>query len=156
MNPQNIPEPLSGSKRWVSFQIIPQPDKTNKKIPLTVKGSLARNDHPEDWSSLPEVLKAIDFSIGSYPAIALGVDYPLRVLDLDKCIDDKGNLSKLAQDIVTHAGDTYIEKSVSGRGLHVMMWKSTRVFPAHPAPGLEIYGGAPRFIVMTGNLWVPS
>ncbi|MCX6690816.1 MAG: hypothetical protein NTW33_01880 [Methanoregula sp.] len=153
MNAGNIPEPLAGSKRWVSFRIIPQPDGSIKKIPLKITGELARADHPEDWATLPEVLKVIAFGIGQYPAIALGFDFPLRVLDLDRCIDDEGNLSQLARDILSLAGDTYIEKSVSGRGLHVLVWKSGHNFPAHPTPGLEIYDGAPRFIVMTGDLW---
>ena len=153
MNTGAIPEPLVGSQRWLCFRVIPQPDGTIKKIPLTVTGRLARVDHPEDWSTFPEVLKAIDFGIGQYPAIALSADYPLRVLDLDGCFDDGGNLSPLAKDVLSRAKDTYIEKSVSGRGLHVLMWRSEHNFPAHPAPGLEVYGGAPRFIVMTGDVW---
>ena len=153
MNAGNIPEPLRGSKRWVCFQIIRQPDGSTKKIPLTIKGRLARNDRPEDWSTLPEVLKAINFSIGSYPAIALGADYPLRVLDLDDCLDNDGNPSQLAKDVLQVSKDCYIEKSVSGRGLHVIMWRGANKVPCHPCPGLEVYGGAPRFIVMTGDLW---
>jgi hypothetical protein len=105
-------------------------------------------------------MKAIDFSIGQYPAIALGSDYPLRVLDLDGCIgggtgDSSGDgiLSNLARNIITSAGNAYIERSVSRRGLHVLVWRSAREFPTHPIPGLEVYGGAPRFIVMTGDLW---
>lgn len=153
MNTGNIPEPLRGSKRWVSFQVIRQLDGSTKKIPLTVKGTFARNDHPEDWSTLPAVLKAIDFSIGQYPAIALGADYPLRVLDLDDCIDNRGNLSQLAKDVLRVSPGCYIEKSVSGRGLHIIVWASANKVPCHPCPGLEVYGGAPRFIIMTGDLW---
>ncbi len=156
MNPQNIPEPLAGSKRWVSFQVVRQPDGTTKKLPLKINGSPSRADHPEDWSTLPEVLKAIDFCIGSIPAIALGADFPLRVLDLDDCIDDQGNLSKLAKDVLAVSPGCYIEKSVSGRGLHILVWASANKVPCHPCLGLEVYGGAPRFIVMTGDLWVAT
>jgi primase-polymerase (primpol)-like protein len=149
----NIPEPLAGSKRWVCFRVVPQPDGSVKKTPLKTNGQLARSDHPEDWSTLPEVTTAIRFGIGQYPGLALGADYPLRVFDLDRCIDQDGTLSPLATDIVSRAGDTYIERSVSRRGLHVFVWKSEQDFPTHPAPGLEVYGGAPHFIVMTGDLW---
>ncbi len=151
----NIPEPLVGARRWVTFRVIPQPDGSLKKIPLTIRGSMARSDTPGDWCTLSEVRRAIQFDIGNAAAFALGEDYPLRVLDLDHCIDDRGNLSPLAVQIVSRAGDTYIEKSVSGHGLHVLVWRSENNYPTNPVPGLEIYGGAPRFIIMTGNLWGP-
>ena len=83
----NIPEPLRGARRWVVFRCTPQPDGSVKKIPLTVRGTLARCDNPIDWATLPEVLTAIEFCIGTHPAFVLGEDYPLRVLDLDHCIN---------------------------------------------------------------------
>ena len=116
---------------------------------------MARSTHRETGLPLSEVRRAIQFDIGNAAAFALGEDYPLRVLDLDHCIDDRGNLSPLAVQIVSRAGDTYIEKSVSGHGLHVLVWRSENNYPTNPFPGLEIYGGAPRFIIMTGNLWGP-
>ena len=155
MTPENIPEPLRGAHRWVVFKIIPQPDKSLRKIPVTIKGTMARSDNPSDWATLPEVLKAIQFGIGNAPAIALGEDYPLTVLDLDGCIDERGNLSPLAVKIVSRCENAYIERSVSGRGLHILMWSGERQYPCNPVSGLEIYGGAPRFIIMTGDLWCP-
>src|SRR5208282_3810443 len=110
----NIPEPLRGARRWVSFRIVKQLDGTLKKIPLTIRGTLARSDTPNDWSTLLEVVKAISYDIGEYPAFALGEDYPLRVLDLDNCIDAWGNLTPLAVRIVSRSEGAYIEKSVSG------------------------------------------
>ena len=100
----NIPEPLVGARRWVTFRVIPQPDGSLKKIPLTIRGSMARSDTPGDWCTLSEVRRAIQFDIGNAAAFALGEDYPLRVLDLDHCIDDRGNLSPLAVQIVSRAG----------------------------------------------------
>ena len=151
----NIPEPLKGTRRWVVFRCIPQPDGSVKKIPLTVRGTLARCDNPIDWATSPEVLTAIEFCIGTHPAFVLGEDYPLRVLDLDHCINDDGNLTPLAVRIVSRCEGAYIEKSVSGHGLHILVWASEKGFPTNPVPGLEIYGGVPRFIIMTGNLWNP-
>ena len=153
MNAANIPEPLRSSKRWVSFQIIPQPDGSVKKIPLTITGRLAKSDQKDDWDRLPYVLKAIDFGVGQYPAIALGDDYPLRVLDLDRCISDDGTLSQLARDVLAAAQGAYVERSVSGRGLHVLVWTSDVKLPCHPCPGLAVYGGSPRFVALTGDLW---
>jgi len=153
VNPENIPEPLRSSKRWVCFQVQPQPDGSTKKFPMTATGRPARSDHREDWYRLPDVLHAISFCIGQYPAIALGEDYPLRVLDLDDCILPDGSLSLLAQTILKLAPGAYVERSVSGRGLHVLVWTSNVRLPTHPCPGLEVYGGAPRFIIITGDLW---
>ena len=150
----NIPEPLKGARRWVVFRCIPQPDGSVKKIPLTVRDACPC-DNPIDWATSPEVLTAIEFCIGTHPAFVLGEDYPLRVLDLDHCINDDGNLTPLAVRIVSRCEGAYIEKSVSGHGLHILVWASEKGFPTNPVPGLEIYGGVPRFIIMTGNLWNP-
>ena len=155
MNLDNIPEPLRGSRRWVCFKIIRQPDGSLRKIPVTSKGSMARSDCPSDWATLQEVVQVIRFEVGQCPAIALGADYPLQVLDLDHCIDERGNLTPLAQKIVSRCEGSYIEKSVSGTGLHIVVWAGAQTYPTHPCPGLEIYGGVPRFIIMTGDLWNP-
>ena len=112
-------------------------DGSVKKIPLTVRGTLARCDNPIDWATLPEVLTAIEFCIGTHPAFVLGKDYPLRVLDLDHCISDDGNLTPLAVRIVSRCEGTYIEKSVSGHGLHILMWSSGRNTPRTRYPALK-------------------
>lgn len=122
------------------------------KFPLKINGAPARADHQEDWSTLKEILRAIEFDVGQYPAFALGIDHPLRVLDLDDCISE-GTLSPLAQNVLTASPGCYVERSVSGRGLHILVWASENKVPCHPIAGLEVYGGAPRFIVMTGDLW---
>ena len=114
----NIPEPLRGARRWVVFRCIPQPDGTIKKVPLTVRGTLARCDQPIDWSTLPEVLTAIEFCIGTHPAFVLGKDYPLRVLDLDHCIDPRGNLTPLAVRIVADARDIHRKVCIRSRSAY--------------------------------------
>jgi primase-polymerase (primpol)-like protein len=153
LNLANIPEPLAGARRWVLFKIIRQPDGSLKKIPVTIKGAMARSTSPTDWATLKEVALAVRFGVGHAPAIALGPDYPLQVLDLDHCLDARGNLTPLAQKIVSRSEGAYIERSVSGSGLHVLCWMSNNEYPCNPCPGLEVYGGAPRFIIMTGDLW---
>ena len=135
--------------------VHPSARRIVEKDPADRPGTLARCDNPIDWATLPEVLTAIEFCVGTHPAFVLGEDYPLRVLDLDHCINDDGNLTPLALRIVSRCEGAYIETSVSGTGLHILVWASEKEFPTNPVPGLEIYGGAPRFIIMTADLWNP-
>ena len=68
-------------------------------------------------ATLPEVLTAIEFCIGTHAAFVLGEDYPLRVLDLDHCIDPRREPDPAGSaDRLSRCEGTYIEKSVSGHG----------------------------------------
>lgn len=99
------------------------------------------------------MLKAIEFGIGNYPALALGPDYPLRFYDLDDCIGADGNTSKLASDILTAAPDTYVERSASGTGLHLLAWiGDATIANGKFCDGLEVYGQTSRFCIFTGDL----
>jgi hypothetical protein len=150
--PENIPEPLRGARRWVSVVVTPEPDGKLTKRPVTPRGDPAKSNDPSTWSSLPEVLAAIEHSVGHYPAVVIGPDYPLMLVDLDGCIGEDGGLSDLAAAAAAAAGDTYIECSASGRGLHILVWND-RPYPANPTPGLELYWGSPRLVMMTGALY---
>jgi hypothetical protein len=145
---ENIPAPLRDTRRWVVFKVY-----AGKKVPVTPDGREAKSNDPTTWSVLPNVLKAIEFGIGNYPALALGPDYPLRFYDLDDCIGAEGHTSKLATDILAAAPDTYVERSVSGTGIHLLAWIGDAVIAnGRFCDGLEVYGQSPRFCIFTGDL----
>lgn len=151
---ENFPAVIIDVKRWVVFKCIPQPGGKIKKIPLKINGDAARSDHKEDWSTLDEVIRAINFGVGHAAGIALGSDFAMWVLDLDGCLSGNGDLSPLAKDVLSRCQGYYIEYSISGEGLHVLYWDDPKTkYPCNPVPGLEVYGGAPRFILMTGNMY---
>lgn len=82
--------------------------------------------------------------------IVLHEDDGLFCVDPDKCIDEHGNLSPLAHEMLARFPGAYVETSVSGRGLHI--FGRARVADHHTrAPGFEAYSRR-RYIRLTGTL----
>jgi hypothetical protein len=159
LNPDAIPDNIREVPRWVVFKVY-----GGTKDPITPEGRKAKCNDPRTWRSFGECMAAITHDVGHYPALALDADYSLRFYDLDDCINDDGSLSPLAAQILAAAPNTYIERSVSGKGLHLMAWagegaprKRRVVGSATPngrvCDGLEVYGATPRFCIFTGDLY---
>jgi primase-polymerase (primpol)-like protein len=113
LNPDAVPEPIRGTRRWVVFK-----DFDDRKIPITPEGREAKCNDPRTWRSLAECMAAIEHGVGHYPALALDVNLRLRFFDLDDCIAPDSTLTPLASQVLAAAPNTYIERSVSGAGLH--------------------------------------
>lgn len=78
----------------------------------------------------------------------------LAGLDIDNCIDDEGNLSKLAIDLITLL-DTYTEISKSGHGIHCLFYaeklgNTCKINNITGCKQLELYDNA-HYFALTGN-----
>lgn len=75
-------------------------------------------------------------------------DTHLIFVDIDHCVDENGMLNQTAQDIVKTIGNTYIELSQSGTGLHIFaLGEIPKPFKHN---GVEMYFTA-RYVAMTGK-----
>ena len=110
-----IPAELRGLPRWVRWM--------GRKIPRTVNGGMASSTDPATWSSYREAKRS---TVGVGLGFVLNGD-GIVCLDLDHCVGPDGALSEGADVLVRLAGDTYIEVSPSGHGLHIWGY----------APGLQ-------------------
>ena len=77
----------------------------------------------------------------------------LTFIDLDNCIEDNGEISELATEIIGMFPDTYTEVSQSERGLHIIAIGT--VPRAVKRQGIEIYSEG-RYMAFTGNAWNTS
>lgn len=157
-----IPEPLTHAP-FCLFKLQQKHGKT-KKLPLTVKNgkivSLQIN-HPEDALDFNEAVEALvecTASDGTY-ADGIGIVFSLQEqyarvvgVDIDKCLVD-GELNDLADALVRRFDGAYVERSVSGTGLHIVFFddfaeklKRNR----NDAIGLEIYADG-RFFALTAD-----
>lgn len=112
-----LPNNLRKQKRFVSY--------TKSKLPInSLTGKAANITEQENWSSFKNAVIAcikykhvagIGFVLGKS---ALG---NLCGLDIDNCIDEDGNISKEAQEIINIL-DTYTEISPSGKGIHCIFF----------------------------------
>jgi len=73
-------------------------------------------------------------------------------IDLDKCVDEHGNISPEAQRILERFPDTYAEYSLSGHGIHIWV-RTSRPLPddGKRTDGVEIYQNK-RYIAITMDI----
>lgn len=133
------PVGLARQARWVRAQ---------GKRPITVRGYPASTTQPGTWATLSQVQNS---TVGDGYGVMLGGG--LGCIDLDHVIDDHGRLTAVAQSILDAFPTAYVERSVSGRGLHVFGrgveargWRRG---------GVEVYSKA-RFIRLTGDTFRPG
>ena len=153
MSYSDLPEQLIHERtyRWVVFRCYYYPDKINK-IPYHPRGFKASIDKKETWSNLPSCLEAIKFGVGHLPGFAITADYNIGCVDLDHCISNGGTLSNIAKKYIEKfKNNAYIEKSVSGKGIHILFWYTGKQYEnQHPEAGVELYTDK-RFVALTGD-----
>lgn len=122
----------------------------DKKEPINARtGELAEVDDPSTWSTFNQACKAA-IANGYEIGYVLSIDDELTIIDLD---DKPTNpapeaMKKVHADILANA-DTYIERSVSGRGYHVVV--AGQVERPIKTPHIEQYSEK-RFMICTGDV----
>lgn len=137
-----LPTALTDRPRWIRH--------TRAKIPLTAWDSIASSTNPATWT---------DYDTASQSTAGVGLGFVLNgdgvvCIDIDKCVDD-GRLADWVTDLVRACGDTYVERSPSGNGIHI--WGRARLpFGGRKfSRGVEVYGDA-RYLTVTGDALTPS
>ncbi|ALA67566.1 DNA primase [Corynebacterium lactis RW2-5] len=125
------PAEMTSSPRWVM---------ADHKRPLRVDGSPASSTNQATWTEFSKVAKKPHgFMLGG----------GFACIDLDHCFKD-GKLQRWASRIIDAAPGAFIERSVSGDGLHIF-----GLLPEGKGRNygrVEVYSAA-RFIRTTANVW---
>lgn len=137
--------------RWVCWKIAADPSGLLRKQPFNpTTGNFAESDNPETWTDYRTAKDAV--ASGTYDGfgVALGKDLGLTILDLDHVRDKyTGEVASWASAVIEQLA-SYTEISVSGTGLHVLVWAS---IPANlKRGGAEIYDSGKMF-VLTGKIY---
>ena len=133
---------------------VPKLDKAQRKYVLY--GAAAQND-PKNWRDFQTAKDAAEKC--GVSGVAICTNGELALIDLD---DHDGNgLTDQAKDILkAFQGRTYIEKSPSGRGFHIIAAIHPDKLPkdyVNAANGCEIYTRrASRFFTWTGAAWTDN
>ena len=146
-----IPQAMRAFNNWVLFKIEERGGKKTKP-PYQTDGRRAKANDPETWSTFAAVADVMKSQPGRYAGIGFQFDNsPFTGIDIDHCIDEQGNLSDLAKDVLAAAG-SYAEYSPSGHGLHIIIKGKLkdRRGGKNASLGLEIYDGG-RYFTMTGQ-----
>lgn len=125
--PTNIPTALREIDSWLCWKLRESKNSAGDtiwlKVPYYSDGTKRRGvvGSEADVSKLVSFRDALNaYKKGGYSGIGFApmAEHTLTILDLDKCIDDDGNLSEFARAVVESG--TYVEKSPSGRGLRAV------------------------------------
>lgn len=132
-----IPAEMRALRRWVRCD--------DRKRPVDASGRPMSWTDPSTWMTF---LQASEASYGAGRGLVLGEG--IGCIDLDGCIGRQGELSLVASNVLRRNPGAYVERSQSGRGLHVFGWLGDVSFREK---GYEVYGGAgaKRFIWVTGD-----
>lgn len=142
---ENIPLSLKQQLSWVCFELV-----DGKKLPRNPhKPSRLASVNNESTHSGFEKAMQVAIQHGWEIAFLLKNSDELVCIDVDSCFDNGYN--EIATSLLKTFANTYIEKSVSGRGLHIICrGKIPYAGRKNPAVNIEIYQSG-RFIICTGN-----
>ena len=150
-----VPDEMKERPNWVVVKTWWNADKGKyNKRPVNCnsdKGEYAESDNPETWTTFDNALKYLKEKGGTTIAYALDGKDNISCIDLDRCYDENGQPSALAKEVLSKCGKTYVEKSVSGNGLHIFGKTNGMDIRTFSKDGdLEFYQKE-HFIAMTGD-----
>lgn len=141
-----IPAALRDQPRWLRWVVT----TAGKKLPLRADVSRAASStDPRTWTDYDT---ARDSSVGSGVGFALGGG--IGCIDLDDALDEHGEvISAVALAVLDANPGAWVERSMSGRGLHVFGYLPEG--PGRTTKGLEVYSVG-RYIAVTGEVFQPG
>lgn len=128
------------------------------KVPQNLQtGKPADPSNPNDFVPMSS-LANFDFRQYGYDGIGLGIFGNICAIDIDHCIDDTGNYSPMARDII-NTMQSYTEISPSGHGIRILFiatdfnYDKAKYYINNQKIGLEVYvaGATNKYVSLTGN-----
>lgn len=157
----NLPAELRETGRFCCWKYEERNGKRTK-VPYNPRtGGRAQSTNPDTFTPLPTALEALERD--GYDGIGVGIFDSLGAIDIDHCIDDNGELSKLAYDVMQTV-QGYTEYSPSGKGLRILFkatgfaYDKTRYYINNQKAGLEVYisGCTQKYVTVTGDAVNPG
>ena len=154
----SIPEDLKEFKHFTNW-------KSSSKVPLNPNNpkneSKLKNAKPNDpstWGDFDTACRNVNEDLASGIGFCLSEEDPFVFVDLDHCLRDGSNLTDLAKSVVEFfRGKTYIERSRSGDGIHIIARSKIPAWLVGKLSGknlgtFEIYHSK-KVIALTGNIF---
>lgn len=155
-NPASIPHCMTARDQWVVVKLESNPKDPNKpiKVPYNARtGGGAMTNKSSTWS--PFSLCAEKVQGGEYEGVGycFAREDGLTGIDLDRCLQADGKPEPWVLPILAHFSDCWIEKTWSGKGLHI--WCKGEAVKTGKDPAtkqIEVYNyRSPRYFFVTGD-----
>lgn len=150
---ESVPQEMKDRPNWVAIKTWynVKKDKIEKRPIDCNTGEYADSVNPTTWTTFDKARVYAKENGYTTIAYALNGKDGICCIDLDGCLDENGNYSALANQVLRKSGKTYTELSVSGKGLHIFgKTKGMEVRSFSKDGDMEFYQEG-RFISMTGN-----
>jgi putative DNA primase/helicase len=152
--PQNIPPELRLRPQWVVWRPEMRDGKLTKVPYCATTDTLASTTNLLTWTDFETAWGAYEDSDGHCAGVGFVFSSgdPYTFIDLDRCRrPSTGEVAKWAQEIIEQVRDVaYLEASVSGEGVHIILEGRTRG-RKHKRGRLEVYS-QDRYCAVTGVL----
>lgn len=151
---QFIPDEMKQRPNWCILRIRKNEEKgrLEKFIIDCHTGKFAKSDDPNTWVDFETACEYAKKNGGVSLVYALDGKDDIACIDLDHCIDEKGEYSPLAKEVIALSNGTYCEKSISETGFHLFGKTKGMDLRSFSKDGdLEFYQNS-HFIAMTGNI----
>lgn len=149
----SLPDEMRNKSNWVVVRTRENNDtgRLEKFLIDVHTGKFAESDNPKTWTNFDSACKYAKEHGGVALAYALDGKDGIACIDLDKCIGEDGKRTPLAEEVLSKCGKTYIEHSLSGKGLHIFGRTKGADLRSFSKDGdMEYYQGG-QFIAMTGD-----
>ncbi len=149
----SLPDEMRNKPNWVVVRTRENNDtgRLDKFLIDVHTGKFAESDNSKTWTDFDTACKYAKEHGGVALAYALDGKDGIACIDLDKCIGEDGKRSALAEEVLAKCGKTYIEHSLSGKGLHIFGRTKGADLRSFSKDGdMEYYQGG-QFIAMTGD-----
>lgn len=153
----NLPDAMRVLPQWLLFKLEQREgEKKPRKVPYYVSGKRRTGTQGDaaDRAALVSFDAALQRLGGAMHFAGLGFAFlpgdGLVGIDLDAAIDADGVVSERCSQIVARCA-SYTERSISGRGVHVIVAGETQTFKSN-AIGVEVFCGS-QYFTCTGAHW---
>lgn len=153
---QNIPQWLKKLNIFCVWKSEKQGGNFTKVPYSFLTGNRARSNYNKDFGKYEDALKAVK----NYSGIGFKVTKNIAVIDIDKCVDEDGNITEIAKNIIRLFKGAYIEYSPSKTGIHIIVllqqdfkFQKDKYYIKNSKLGIEVYVGVAtnRFMTLTGD-----
>lgn len=146
-----VPNTLKRAKAWVLWKL-----EDGKKKPYSANyNGLASTTKAHTWATYSKALTKLQYTGEEYNGLGFvfAEGSGLVFIDLDHCIDEWGELSPFAEEVLALFPATYTEYSQSETGLHIVA--RGNVPRAYKSDLIEIYSSG-RYMAFTGNAYTAA
>lgn len=108
-------------RRYLPWRAVTRANGSIGKVPLDGRGLPVNPLDSSAWQEWPLAWAAVESGRAQGIGLAITPEIRLTAIDLDACLTADDALSSLAQSVLETFRGAYVERSPSGRGLHVLL-----------------------------------